>query len=1558
MFLAVLFMISMCTVTVGAADTTTGTNTETDSGIVREEVEYTYYTASGVVKNQYFMDKNLEWTEPKVFASAAQKLAAMDLRLQKDGYQIYVDEFSGEIACRDMATEEVLFTNPYNIGSSKAAGTLPYELMSQIIVQYKDKSIGTLKTFTSFEEAALRGQIKVKNIKNGIRVEYTIGREEAKMLVPRVINQTRFEERILKVMADSLATEGGRESLKWKKVFGFYLDWDLADAITDDHYDQMIAQMPIVAKMPVYILDESTSAVQMAQIEILIKTYAPSYTYEDLEYDHELTEYEGEETSPPLFKMALEYTINEKGLSVTLPANGLRFDESRYTLENIRVLPYMGAGKTPNPGYTFFPDGSGAIFDFEQLGTKTETQVSGTVYGVDYAYQTITATHQETIRYPVFGLTETQTISSVAPDGSQKVEEIDRGYIAIIEEGDSMAKLTSYHGGNKHEYHSIQMEYYPRPKDSYNLKDAISSTSNGSGAMWEVVSSRKYTGDYSIRYIMLTDEKIAKQVQHDMGDEKFVFYEPSYVGMAHAYRDYLLETGVLTALTEEDVSKDIPLYLNVFGAIDTTEKIMSVPVDVTVPLTSFEDIKTMYKDLAGVGITNLNFKLTGFNNGGMYATAPYHLNWEKAVGGKNGFKDLLKDANEKGYKIFPDFDFVYVTETGLFDGLSLRDHVVKSIDNRYSSRREYSATKQSYVSYFELCLSPAYYDHFYTKLTDNYLKFFEADYETSISVGTLGSELNSDFDEDDPYNREDSKGFTIEAFKFLSEKYDNVMTSGGNAYTWKYVDYILDVPLDSSRFIKAAASVPFMGMVLHGYIQFAGTPINMEGNIDYAFLKAIENGSSINFILSYQNTTTLKEDFRLSKYYSVRYDIWFDDVVEIYKELNSLLSDVQLDTIVDHEFIPGNRVPDLDEIADDLDMEIINSIQAESGALSAQEKDYITTVLNARQTIRKNSENLMKEVATLEGYYDDMIRLTGYSVDEDGNVTFSSTQLNSYLKEFNDAVQAFIKAYNGGSCTQKALGDTARTINDKARALLTFYNQTQANSVNFIADLAYKADLAARQAYENAVVAFDILKNVDGISDYILNLSLSMLEETAAAAARVGVLAPGIYNIAHEAYDYAISGTSDITDKDGKVIGQINTYQFYLFAICGYISVVPTTKLNTEYLLQRYEIGLTKSDLTARGALDQLCNALGMESPSDTPAYKTLFESYLAAAAGHKGYASAYDTFTERYNAYLEVYDRYTSKKATSKELNAALTPLTAAATSLNSEFNYLVGAFVSAPKKANEISALYGDDVRADVLGKANAFSAAFSTYLSAADPSKAELDAMLAAADTLNAIFDTIGDDYVVIAKDSSAGINSYAKDAQDHLNILLSAYETAQSIYETLANKNIAEGDDGYDEYLVSFAAAEEYLAYTKSAYEAVLNDANEVMRIATEAYEAVQKIDAYKSFMATVADVQTRAEEDDSLIYVIEKLTARINLFDYVEEEEEEIIEEDDEIPYTKYLSNDNNIVLVTYSDGTRFLLNYCNFAVVVEVDGVSYRVEAQDYQKLKPQAESEVVNNDN
>ena len=109
------------------------------------------------------------------------------------------------------------------------------------------------------------------------------------------------------------------------------------------------------------------------------------------------------------------------------------------------------------------------------------------------------------------------------------------------------------------------------------------------------------------------------------------------------------------------------------------------------------------------------------------------------------------------------------------------------------------------------------------------------------------------------------------------------MSDKGNVYTWQYIDKMLNVSLQSSRSLYASASVPFMGVVLHGSVEFAGSALNMAGDVDYDLLKAIENGAGIYFILSYDNTELLKEDFKLSKYYSVRYDIWRDELVQRYK---------------------------------------------------------------------------------------------------------------------------------------------------------------------------------------------------------------------------------------------------------------------------------------------------------------------------------------------------------------------------------------------------------------------------------------------------------------------------------------------------------------------------------------------------------------------------------------------------------------------------------------------------------------------------------------------------
>ena len=217
----------------------------------------------------------------------------------------------------------------------------------------------------------------------------------------------------------------------------------------------------------------------------------------------------------------------------------------------------------------------------------------------------------------------------------------------------------------------------------------------------------------------------------------------------------------------------------------------------------------------------------------------------------------------------------------------------------------------------------------------------------------------------------------------MSNSFDSVLTSGGNAYTWQYVDHITDIALDSSRYSQSWASVPFLGMVLHGYVEFAGSPINMEGNIEYSVLKALENGASLKFILSYRNTNNLKNYEELSKYYSVRYDIWFDDMVALYTELNSSLSGVQTSLVEEHKFISGVRVPDGDELIKNAEDLIAANNKAEYEYLKALDvmttDNYRISRLEIYRIVAKilsefDAENASSEYLAAKKTYEDTLK--------------------------------------------------------------------------------------------------------------------------------------------------------------------------------------------------------------------------------------------------------------------------------------------------------------------------------------------------------------------------------------------------------------------------------------------------------------------------------------------------------------------------------------------------------------------------------------------------------
>lgn len=1068
-----------------------------------------------------------------VYASPEEKLATMKLKTTKGNYAIYADEKSGEVAVKDLSSGQIQFTNPYDIGAATASDSVKKQIMSQIIVKFSDN--GREREYSSYEYAALRDQIKVKNIKNGIRVEYTIGREEARRLVPRMIEKSRFEELIqapmeeyygvsyedAKVYKDQSGHPLQSASFYLCKQMSYFVYKSLEEASSDRLKQDLLKTFPIVEKMDIYVLDPTAKTTEIEKIEEVIKTACPNYSYEDMDYDHQLTEYVSEDENPPVFKMALEYTLEEDGFTVRLPANGIRFNESKFQLTNLSILPYMGAGNNAYEGYTFYPDGSGALFAFEDLADQNTYSVASKIYGVDYAYHKITGTYQQTVSYPVFGIVEntryyectmpdeasgedvTTTISGVIYDAVMKAKETgtatavskaynnlvnnsditavtqNRGFVAIIEEGDGLTELVNYHAGVLSPYDTVQMNFNPRPKDSYNVADAISV---GSNSEWTVVSNRKYVGNYKIHYIMLTDETISSQ--ETFSDDSY--YDASWLGMAFAYRDYLVNKGVLNKLTAEQTSGDIPLYIESFGAMEVTEKIMSIPVEVMRPLTSAQDVITMYEELSAAGATNINFKLTGYANGGMWSTMPYGLKWEKAVQDEKTMQELFDYAagvTDGNLGLFPDFDFSYVSTTKLFDGLSTRKHAVRTIDDRLSFKREYVATQQKYMGYYYLAISPAYFSHFYEKLMKNYLKY---DNVTGISVGTLGNALNSDFDEDEPYNREDSKSFVQQALEYISggdEGTLEVMVDGGNAYTWKYVDHILDVALDSSRYIKASYSVPFIGVVLHGYMNFAGSPLNMEGDVNYAKLKAIENGASVYFTLSYQNTQSLKESYYLSKYYSIRYDIWFDDVVELYNELNSELKDVQDKIIIDHQFLSGTRVPDTDELDRDITEEFNAVLDFQINKAEYEIKQKAESVADARDQIASVEVAAKNFVSNCLTYYSGISGAAYMYVTGDRSYERRFASYMEAKAAYDDIMAQYTAADEAGKAELASKVSLAEATHKQALGQLRTYIRNVGRAIETI----MSEYTALTQLLEDAKSGAILINNTEGCPQSIID---------------------------------------------------------------------------------------------------------------------------------------------------------------------------------------------------------------------------------------------------------------------------------------------------------------------------------------------------------------------------------------------------------------------------------------------------------------------------------------
>lgn len=759
--------------------------------------------------------------------------------------QLLFDEASTQIAVKDKQVNTIWYSNPQDIEKDAIANkTNKNKLKAQITLLANTPKGDTLE-MNSYDYSVDYNQFKFEAIENGIEVTYTLGKQENIYCLPQVISEERLQTKILDLME-----EGGDK----KAVVGAYKKLDITQIDDDKEKKTLLEQYPQLETEVIYILRDDQPDFRLKQMSDALQNIG--YTFEDMAFDEEENGLATKKQSAK-FIVPIQYVLDGKELVVTVPMEKVQ-GTAGYPITNIKVLEYFGAAGIQDEGYMLVPDGAGAIINFNNQ-KKTMPAYVGKVYGDDYSIEKVEQIgNTEQVYFPVYGM-----------------KYKDRAFIGIIEKGDAVGSIQADISGKVNSYNNVYCDFNVTPNQKMRMP------AKSGDAIISIYQNRTIEEDLQIRYKFIGKTDV------------------SYVEMAKAYREYLLDKKML----QKKEVDEAPFVVEYIGAIDRQKHILGIPIRGLEPLTTYDQAKEITSQLLDNNISNLYMRYTGMANGGIYHSIPKQIEFERCLGGKKDFKALQAFSEENEITIYPEFDTQYVHDNTLTDGFFSYMDSSRLITKQMSKKSPYnSATylpdpikKKSSVA------SPA----MALEISESLGETLEKNDFTGVSVSHLGKEVNSDFNEKETVDRQQSVEVSRKQLNNLKEKNLDIMVSGANQYSLPYAGIITDVPNESNGYNLLDDSIPFMQIVLHGYVPYTSTPLNLARDYKHMLLKNIEVGAGLYYTWSYANSAATK-DTDYSKYYATCYEGWIDEAIETYHEINKILGDTYNQEIIGHEQIREN----------------------------------------------------------------------------------------------------------------------------------------------------------------------------------------------------------------------------------------------------------------------------------------------------------------------------------------------------------------------------------------------------------------------------------------------------------------------------------------------------------------------------------------------------------------------------------------------------------------------------------------------------------------------------
>lgn len=548
-------------------------------------------------------------------------------------------------------------------------------------------------------------------------------------------------------------------------------------------------------------------------------------------------------------KFSAEFTLADDAVRVGIPAGSISETKNNGII-SIDFLPFFGCTKPEDDGYFVYPDGSGAIFRYQDariLSTSALKKYNFSVYSED-----MTRLDKDNITWAVDGETSKQVSLPV-----YGISRVDNGMLAVIDKGSHDASISISPAGAILPYNQVYTNFvYRRFFEARRSKTSVGGTAQKEESNIKKIEQTPIKTDRSITYKFLTADNC------------------DYSGMATEYRKMLIAQEILPAALPDSGQ---PFVADIFMA--AVEK--RFPFNKYIAMTTFEQCGVIYDALRESGIDNIYLNLTGWSKDGV-GVYPQKTAIDKRLGDRKDIEALAGKVGGSNGRIF--FQINPVEVRSVFGGINMRNAAVTMgngilLTNDESSRYLYNAD----------IAAVRFFDNIITGIPEG----------IGVSFERLGELTYNNYGAKHYALKEDTTKIWQSMFRYVMKEDRPVAVHGANLYTFTDADLLFDVPDTDTGHMISSESIPFLQMVIHGSLLYTGVPINLSGDIIREKLQMIEYGYAPYIKLTYEDSEALIfSDYNYL--YSTEYTKWITKAQSIYKEFSENLQGFGNESIVRH----------------------------------------------------------------------------------------------------------------------------------------------------------------------------------------------------------------------------------------------------------------------------------------------------------------------------------------------------------------------------------------------------------------------------------------------------------------------------------------------------------------------------------------------------------------------------------------------------------------------------------------------------------------------------------